>query len=301
MLEFKGSGLKFFLDSTAYNVHLFLKEISPGRYSYETDIATNSTIHNKWKKFVAEQVTFFSQKANYLNKADSSQNPTLTTEYKRKAAEVDLAIRQAYKTLAENEKNNPATAYLLPSAPDFSYKKYIALYNGLTFKLKSSIYGKELFDKLNLLKNLDSPTAQPTYAGKQLSFPLINVVDTLGKVTHLDKNFFKQQRFTLIEVWASWCGPCRLINIELRGKEAEYAKRGLKIIGFSLDNGISSWKKAIKDDNVKWPQYSDLKATNSPLAIFFELKEIPANILVDRDGNIVARNVYGPAIDGYLK
>ena len=301
MLEFKGSGLKFFLDSSVYNASLTLKEISPGRYIYGTDIKTNSRIHNTWHNFVDMQVALYQKKAKYLNKADSAADEIAATAYKEKALGVDSAIRNAYKNLAKEAPDNPATAYLLPAAPDFSYKNYISLYKMLSFKVKSSIYGKALFDKLNLLRDLDTPSVLPGLSNDHSSFPLINAVDTLGKVVHFDKSFFKQQRFTLIEIWASWCGPCRLINIDLRGKENEFAKKGMKIIGFSLDNGLSSWKKAIRDDQIRWPQYSDLKATNSPLARFFDLKQIPANILVDQQGNIIARNVYGSAIDDYLK
>ncbi|MFA6247010.1 MAG: TlpA disulfide reductase family protein [Mucilaginibacter sp.] len=301
MLEFKGSGLKFFLDSSVYNAQLILKEISPGRYVYETAIQTNSRIHNTWHNFVNNQVALYQEKAQYLNKADSAINETSALAYKKKAAGIDSLIRNAYTKLAKDAPDNPATAYLLPAAPDFSYKNYIASYNELSFKIKSSIYGKELFEKLKLLKNLDNPTDLKLAADEQKTIPSINVVDTLGKVEQLNKKFYTRQRFTLIELWASWCGPCRLINIELRGKENEYAKKGLKIIGFSLDNGVSSWKKAIREDKIRWPQYSDLKATNSPLAKFLNLKEIPANILVDQQGNIVGRNIYGEQLEQFLK
>lgn len=96
MLEFKGSGLKFFLDSTVYNVQLVLKEVSPKRFAYNTNIKTNSHIHNTWINFANDQVSLFHQKAAYLNKADSAQSPTIAAEYKRKAAGIDSAVRNAW-------------------------------------------------------------------------------------------------------------------------------------------------------------------------------------------------------------
>jgi thiol-disulfide isomerase/thioredoxin len=132
-------------------------------------------------------------------------------------------------------------------------------------------------------------------------FPLFSAVDTFGRVQKLNKQFFIKNKFTLIEFWASWCLPCRELNAELTKKEKYYGTKGLRIVGFSLDNDIATWKAAISKDKVIWLQLSDLKATNSPLAIYFRLSQIPANIVVDNEGKILARNVFDKELDELLK
>ncbi|MDT4846783.1 Thioredoxin-like protein [compost metagenome] len=189
----------------------------------------------------------------------------------------------------------------MSAAPDFSYAGYIDSYRKLSFKIRNSFFGKELFQKLNLIKDLKVTNTATVTNKKNSLFPVTNVIDTTGKNKELDLNFFKESKFTLIEFWASWCAPCRLINIDLRAKEKEHLLKGLRIIGFSLDNQVQPWKNAIVDDKIKWANYSDLKATNSPLAIFLNLTQIPANVVVDDKGTIIARDVYGADLDDILK
>jgi len=102
-----------------------------------------------------------------------------------------------------------------------------------------------------------------------------------------------QGNVLLIDFWAAWCGPCRRANPELVEIYNEYHDRGFEIIGVSLDRDSDSWVKAIADDQLTWPQISDLKYWNSEGAELYGVSSIPHAVLIDREGIITAKKLHG--------
>lgn len=97
----------------------------------------------------------------------------------------------------------------------------------------------------------------------------------------------------LIDFWASWCGPCRSANPELVEIYHEYHDQGFEILGVSLDRDSARWVKGIADDNLTWPQISDLKYWNCEGAELYGVPAIPYAVLIDRDGIIAAKKLHG--------
>ncbi|MDR2816452.1 MAG: thioredoxin family protein, partial [Proteiniphilum sp.] len=67
----------------------------------------------------------------------------------------------------------------------------------------------------------------------------------------------------------------------------------LAIAGISLDMDKDGWKKAIKQDTLKWEQLNDFSGWNSTVVKQYGIDEIPYNILVDNKGKIIARGIRG--------
>ena len=80
----------------------------------------------------------------------------------------------------------------------------------------------------------------------------------------------------------------------------KYKGRSFEIIGVSLDRDAEAWKKAIKDLNITWLQMSDLKAQECEGAKLYGVRAIPATVLVDQEGNIIARDLRGEDIAAKL-
>lgn len=94
--------------------------------------------------------------------------------------------------------------------------------------------------------------------------------------------------YVLIDFWASWCGPCLRELPNVVSCYEKYHSKGFEIVGISFDNKKESWLAAVKRLNMSWPQLSDLKGWKSLAAVIFGVNSIPANILVDPEGRIVA-------------
>lgn len=104
-------------------------------------------------------------------------------------------------------------------------------------------------------------------------------------------------KVVLVDFWASWCAPCRVANKGLVKLYSQFEEKGLVVLGVSLDESIESWQKAIRKDGLKWKQVIDLKAWDSSVAAAWDVNAIPANFLIDREGNIIAHHLAGKELE----
>lgn len=111
--------------------------------------------------------------------------------------------------------------------------------------------------------------------------PYFKLKDKTGKAVSL-VDFTNS--FVLIDVWGSWCRPCRVKNqalLTLYNTIQEYSM-DVKLVSISNDTDEDMWKHAIAQDGLVWTQ---LLADMDFLAAY-SIKEYPTMILIDREGNI---------------
>lgn len=106
----------------------------------------------------------------------------------------------------------------------------------------------------------------------------------------------KGKKYLFVDFWASWCGPCRSENPEIVEVYEKYKDKGFEVLGVSLDSKKDAWLKAIKDDELTWPQMSDIKGWKNDFAQYYNITAIPANFLLDAEGKIVAKNLRGKSL-----
>ncbi len=101
----------------------------------------------------------------------------------------------------------------------------------------------------------------------------------------------------LIDFWASWCGPCRRENPNVVRLYEKYKDKGFEIFGVSLDSKKDRWIQAIAADGLTWPQVSDLRGWQSNPAKVYGVRSIPTTVLIDADGNVLARKLRGANLE----
>ena len=128
--------------------------------------------------------------------------------------------------------------------------------------------------------------------------PEFSLPDTAGVSVSLSD--FRGQ-YVLIDFWAAWCPPCRRENPNIVKTYQEFKDKNFTIIGISLDYNKASWLKAIADDQLTWTHLSDLKFWDSEIPALYGVRGIPANILLDPEGVIIAKNIEGEELPNTLK
>ena len=115
-------------------------------------------------------------------------------------------------------------------------------------------------------------------------------------MTEVSKN-----KITIIDFWASWCGPCRQEMPFMLSLYESCKDRGLGIVGVSLDKNKDAWVTAIKTLKLPWPQMSDLKFWDNDVAKAFNITSIPHTIVVDQKGTILRRGLRGEALKQFVE
>jgi thiol-disulfide isomerase/thioredoxin len=99
----------------------------------------------------------------------------------------------------------------------------------------------------------------------------------------------KRDKVVLLNLWATWCGPCRYEIPELQRMHNQYGGRGFEVIGVSVDeSGIESVRQFIGENKMTYPVVLD---PQGKLANIMETSVLPTSVLVGRDGKIVWKKV----------
>ena len=120
--------------------------------------------------------------------------------------------------------------------------------------------------------------------------------DELSIMTEVSKH-----KVTIIDFWASWCGPCRQEMPSMLSLYESNKDRGLGIVGVSLDQEKDAWLTAIKTLKLPWPQMSDLKGWDNAAAKQFNINSIPHTIVVDQKGKILRRGLRGQELKQFIE
>jgi thiol-disulfide isomerase/thioredoxin len=137
--------------------------------------------------------------------------------------------------------------------------------------------------------------AQSMHEGQKA--PDILLPNTKGDSVLLSSSF-KNNKYVLIDFWASWCGPCRRAMPGLKKLYSKYHDKGLEIFSISLDENSNAWKRAMFEDGTKWLHVIDQQGnTANNWGVGF----IPNTFLLDQNQNIIAINAEPAELDKYLQ
>ncbi len=118
----------------------------------------------------------------------------------------------------------------------------------------------------------------------------IKMPDKDGRIVTLSS---LKAKYVLIDFWASWCAPCRGESRLLGELYQKFRPEGFEIYGVGLESDRIVWLRAIEQDKRIWTNVSTFQEFETPASFDYAITSLPANILIDNSGRIIAKNLHG--------
>tara|TARA_B100001287_G_scaffold145387_1_gene122360 strand:- start:5415 stop:6803 length:1389 start_codon:yes stop_codon:yes gene_type:complete len=136
----------------------------------------------------------------------------------------------------------------------------------------------------NQIKSLSKGNPSPGFKYKSIGGEMVSLKDLQGKLVYID-------------VWATWCGPCRAQIPFLKELEEHYRDKDIAFVSISIDNpkDESKWKKMVEEEGLKGIQLIADNAWKSSFATDYVIRGIPRFILIDKKGDIISPFAPQPA------
>jgi thiol-disulfide isomerase/thioredoxin len=252
--------------------------------------------HSKWKKEYSNGLKdpkfTPQQKADTKRKLDSLDKNFM---YKR-----DQFINNNYKSLAVLT----TMGYLNPQTDLVLYKK---IEEGLAESVPNTAYHLAVQTQVKQIEMQNENRKKEAAERKRLEqltaigsiAPELNFPNPNGEVITIES---LRGNYVLIDFWASWCRPCRAENPNVVKLYNDYKDKGFTVYSVSLDKDKNRWLGAIKQDNLYWPNHvSDLKQWKSEAVKTYGFTGIPFTVLINKEGEIIAKNLRGAALENKIK
>ncbi len=153
--------------------------------------------------------------------------------------------------------------------------------------------------KQDVKRNIEIMKALPKGAPSPLFIDYENIDGSKLSLSSL------KGKYVYIDVWATWCGPCKAEIPSLKKIYKDYSDKNITFISVSIDDDKShkgswekakeSWKTMVKAKELNWVQLFAPKGWNSQFVRDYKINGIPRFILIDTEGNIISPNAPRPS------
>lgn len=280
------------IDVTLANEVTFLKISKEDDKNQKEKITIENTIpkddgkKSNYEKFMSMVNLYESEINHYHNKAyNSALSDKERIQLQEKIDSIGFAQEEYIKGfISDNTSNHDG----LKALQFISIGENFYLFKKVRDELAKKNPSDPALEDLNFQIRQASISNDPDIYGVGSKLPEYYFKDINNNEVALDKY---TGQYVLIEFWASWCSPCRAKHPNLIGFYDKYNAKGFEIFSISLDKDYDRWKNAITSDELNWPTQVNGKNVENSLMQNFNFNKLPFNLLVDKKGYIIARDL----------
>ena len=262
-----------------------------GRFSYEMDLYDQSTLMLVFPNY-SEQPIFAKSGATVSIKGDATHMKEMIIEGTSDNEDMTMLrmelndltppdIPGAVANYIKENRESPVSIYLLQRyfimSPEPDYRQARVLTEML---LQENPENGQLLILKKQLKQLES-------SGIKSIIPKFSATDINGKnVTEKALN----GNVNVVTTWASWSYLSITQQQHVKELKEQYGDK-LGVVSICLDAQPATCRRQIARDSLKWSTVCDGRMWETPLLQKFGLADVPANVLIDSKGKVVARNM----------
>lgn len=247
----------------------FNKEFFEGQYELNKTVQNYYSANDEQKRELAQsytaaynsikrkQISFIIEHKEYL--------ASVYALYQRLPGEAHLSGPDSdliyYRTVADAvSKRYPASPFLLTLSNDIArMEARISLINSIEFRNSPELKGQDMYGNEVALSSLNG-----------------NVV--------------------LVDFWSAEAGNSNALNAELKEIYEQYESKGFRVYQVSADTSKSAWISAVQEQALPWISVCDFRGESSPMLRSYNIRKLPSNFLLDREGKIIAKDLYSSAL-----
>ena len=294
-----------------YNGELIPLLLSPGesvKLSSAGNIVQNYTVSGsegseemrQLKMILSEGATRLDSIMTAYAKASEAERPALAKMYadayykaKREHIEFIVSNPGSLAALYGLYQRFPNDNTLFNGESDLVYYKLVA--DSVEANYPDSPYLKALQQQISAAEQGNSviQMINDKIAATTVRYPDVELPDMYGKKHRLSA---LDGKVILLDFWSAASSDSKLNNAELKKWYAEAAERGFEVYQVSVDDSKALWVTTVQNQKLPWITVCDFKGGSGIAVMAYNVQSVPTNFLIDRQGNIAGKDLYGAAL-----
>lgn len=239
-----------------------------------------------------------------FDKADPSERRAISTAY----AKQYYASKQEQIKFIIADPGSIASLYalyqqlpsdrLVSNANDIIYFRTVADSAGARYP--SSPYVATLRETIKAMESKRGLSDMITdkMSNETTKYPDIELNDIYGKKHRLSD---LDGKVIVLDFWTTDIPNSAINNAEMKAIYTKYADQGLEIYQVSLDGVKHAWVSAVTTQQLPWISVNDPRGAMSTIVGRYNIKSLPANFIIGRDGNITGKDLFGKELEKKIK